>query len=135
MIQSLPDIIAVYRVPCSQLIPNITEKYRAHVPVGVYPLPTEIALCGEASCEAEQEYDNGGYWEKTVLQFRTLEVISTTPPQAFIAKDAQGQAYIIGARERPFPIVEVTHTIDKDTNVYNVKVTFSARKSLVPCSI
>ena len=135
MQQSLPDIIAVYRMPCKELIPNITEKYRAHVPVGIYPLPTAIEICGNSSCEAEQEFENGGYYEKTVLQFNTTEDISQSPPQAFVITDAQGQSYIIGTRELPYPMVEVTKTIDKETNVNTVKVTFTRRKSLVPCVI
>ena len=134
MNQSLPDIVAIYRVPCADLIPNITEKYQAHLLVGIFPIPTPIELCGKSSCEAEQEYDNGGYSEKTVLQFTTTEDISQYPPLAFVVTDAEGQSYIIGAREAPFPIVEITKTIDKEQRVNTVKVTFTRPKSLVPCS-
>lgn len=135
MKQSLPDIVAIYRVPCKDLIPNITEKYLAHLPVGIYALQTPVEHCGNCSCEAEQEYDNGGYVEKTVLQFTTVEDIRQSPPHAFIVKDAQGQTYIIGTKEMPYPMVEITHSIDKETNVKTVKVTFTRRKSLVPCMI
>ena len=135
MNQSLPDIIAVYSVPCESHIPNITEKYRAQLPVGIFPLPTPIELCGKGSCEAEQEYDNGGYSEKTVLQFNTTEELTQNPPLAFVITDAQGQSYIIGTREAPFPIVEISKTIDKEVHVNTVKVTFTRPKSLVPCFI
>jgi len=135
MSQSLPDIVAVYRVPCSALTPNITERYRAHMPVSISQPLSPIELCGKGSCEAEQEYDNGGYSEKTVLQFATTEELSQYPPQAFVIKDAEGQSYIIGTREAPFPIVEITKTIDKDMNVNSVKVTFTRPKSLVPCVV
>ena len=92
-------------------------------------------LCGNSSCEAEQEYDNGGYIEKTVLQFNATEDISQYPPIAFVITDAEGQSYIIGTREAPYPIVEITKSIDKDKHVNTVKVTFTKKKSLVPCMI
>lgn len=135
MKQSLPNIIDIYIVPCASLIPNITEKYRAGLPVAIFPLPTAIEHHGSASCEAEQEYDNGGYSEKTVLQFTTTEDISHYPPLAFVVTDANGQSYIIGTQEAPYPIIEITKTIDKEVNVNNIKVTFTRRKSLVPCVI
>lgn len=135
MKQSLPDIVAVCRVDCSALIPNITERFRAHLPVSVSQPLSAIELCGKGSCEAEQEYDNGGYSEKTVLQFTTTEELSHNPPQAFVIMDAEGQSYIIGTREAPYPMVETTRTIDKDMNVSSVKVTFTRPKSLVPCVI
>lgn len=135
MKQSLPNIVDIYTVPCASLVPNILEKYLSDMPVGIYPLPTAIEHYGNASCEAEQEYDNGGYSEKTVLQFTSTTDIRQYPPLAFVIRDAQGQCFIIGTREAPYPMIEVTKTIDKETNVHAYKVTFTRRKSLVPCVI
>jgi len=135
MKQSLPNIIDIYKVPCASLVPNITEKYRAGLPVAIFPLPSAIEQYGNASCEAEQEYVGGGYSEKTVLQFTTTENISQFPPLAFVVTDAGGQSYIIGTKEAPYPIMEITHTIDKEVHVNTVKVTFTRPKSLVPCLI
>ena len=135
MKQSLPNIIDIYKVPCASLFPNITEKYRAGLPVAIFPLPSPIEQYGNASCDAEQEYVGGGYSEKTVLQFTTTENISQFPPLAFVVTDAGGQSYIIGTKEAPYPIMEITHTIDKEVHVNTVKVTFTRPKSLVPCLI
>ena len=135
MHQSLPYIINIYIVPCASLVPDITEKFRAGLPVVIFPFPTPIEHFTNASCEAEQEYDNGGYSEKSVLQFSTTEDISQYPPLAFVVTDANGQSYIIGTKEAPYPIIEINRTIDKELNVNTVKVTFTRRKSLVPCVI
>ena len=91
MKQSLPNITAIYYVPCASLIPNITEKHRAGLPVAIFPLPSPIEQHGNASCEAEQEYDNGGYSEKTVLQFTTTNELSHYPALAFVTTDASVQ--------------------------------------------
>ena len=135
MTQSLPNIISIYTVPCSGLSPNITEKFLAGLPIGVFPLPTAIEHYGIAKCEAEQEYVNGSYSEKTVLQFTSKQDISQFPAPAFVIKDAQGDTFLIGTREAPFPMVEITETIDKEENIKAYKVTFTRRKSLVPCSV
>ena len=135
MKQSLPGIVSVSRVLCSSLAPNITEQFLSHIPVSLPAQTVRLELCGNASCEAEQEYVNGGYTEKTVLQFHTTEDIDGFPPLAFVVTDAQGQSYVIGTREKPYPMVEVTKVIDKDTDLNSVKVTFTRRKSLVPCVI
>ena len=135
MHQSLPNIAAIYQVFCSYLSPNITERFLSRIPLKMPRQITLIEHCGNASCEAEQEYMSGGYAEKTVLQFDTTEDIRLFPPLAFVITDAQGQSYIIGTKEKPYPMVEVTKIIDKEINLNRVKVTFIRRKSLVPCML
>lgn len=133
--QSLPNIVKVFTIPCASLAPNVVEKYMAGLPVGVYPLPTEVEQYGTGSCEASQDYDEGCYIEKTVLQFSTAEEITNTTPLAFVIMDAQENYFLIGAKEAPFPIIEIAKSISAESNVNNVKVTFTKRKSLIPCSI
>jgi len=135
MKQSLPNIVKIGFVPCNNLSPNILEKFLAGIPVAVFQLPTAIEHYGNAKCEAEQEYVNGAYSEKTVLQFSSTQTIKGFSAVAFVIEDAQGNSFIIGAKEAPFPIVEVTEEMDRETNVKNYKVTFTRRKSLLPCSI
>lgn len=135
MHQSLPNIVSISIVPCAALSPNIMEKFVAGIPIGVFPLPTAIEHYGNATCEAEQEYVNGSYSEKTVLQFTSAEDIKQFPSPAFVITDAQGKSYLIGTKEAPYPIVEVTETIDTETNIKAYKVAFTRRKSLVPCAV
>ena len=133
--QSLPNIIRVFTIPCASLAPNVVEKYMAGLPVGVYPLPTEVEQYGTGSVEAANELDDGTYYEKTVLQFSTAEEIDNRTPMAFVVMDAQGKYFLIGVKEFPFPIVEITKGLSPDANVNDIKVTFSRKKSLIPCSI
>lgn len=135
MHQSLPNIVSISTVPCASLSDNILEKYLAKMPIAVFPLPTAIEHYGNASCEAEQEYVNGSYSEKTVLQFTSAEDIPQFPAPAFVIEDAQGKCYLIGTKEAPFPMVEITNTIDTETNIKAYKVTFTRRKSLIPCAV
>lgn len=135
MKQSLPGIKAISIVPCHLLSPNIVEKYRAGIPVGVFSTSTPIEHYGNASCEAESEYINGGYSEKTVLQFTTTDEILQKPELAFVVTDVHDKSYLIGVKEAPFPMVDITQKIDDDTNINQVKVTFQRQKSLIPCAV
>ena len=133
--QSLPNIVKVFTIPCASLAPNIVEKYMAGLPVGVYPLPTEVEQYGTGSVEAANELDDGTYYEKTTLQFSTAEEIDNRTPMAFVVMDAQEKYFLIGAKEDPYPIVEITKNITSDDNINDIKVTFSRKKSLIPCLI
>lgn len=135
MKQSLPGVKAISYVQCSLLSTNIVEKYRAGVPVGVFTSSTPIEHYGDASCEAESEYTNGGYSEKTVLQFNTTTEIPQKQELAFVVTDVHDKSYLIGCKEAPCPMVEITTKIDDESNIYEVKVTFTREKSLIPCSI
>ena len=133
--QSLPGSKAISFVPCHLLSPDIVEKYRAGIPIGVFSLSTPIEHYGNASCEAESEYNNGTYIENTTLQFTTTDKLQQKPEPAFVVTDVQGQSYLIGCKEAPFPVVDITQKLDEDSNIYQVKVVFSRQKSLIPCAV
>lgn len=135
MRQSLPSIKAIAFLPCSLLSPDILEKYLAGVPIGIFAATTPIEHYGNASCEAVLEYDNGSSMEKATLKFTTTDEIQDAQELAFVLTDVQGRSHIIGHREPPYPMLEIGKVIDKDSNIHEFKVTFSSRKSLIPCAI
>lgn len=133
MRQSLPGIKFIGYLPCSLLPPNILQKSLAGVPVAIYTPPTPIEHYGNAECIAEQEYDHGSYQEKTTLTFTTTDEIPRNRPLTFVATDVEGKSWLIGNREHPYPIIEVKQQKDFEKNVFEVKGTFVAQKSLVFC--
>lgn len=135
MKQSLPGITAISYLPCANLLPNIQEKHRVGIPVAVQALSTPIDDFFSASCETESEYINGGNSETTTLQFRTTDEIHSSRPLAFVVTDANNESFLIGTKEEPYPIVEISELKDAESNIQMVKVTFVRRKSLIPCSM
>lgn len=133
--QSLPSIRKVYMVEAAQLAPNILEKYLAGLSVGVYPLPTEIEQYGTGSCSAEQELDEGSIVESTTLSFNTAEEVTDTIGKAFVVGDNNGKYWLIGQREKPYPVVTVSKSIEDNSTINTVKVTYRRQKSLIPCNI
>lgn len=118
-------------LPCSELPPDILNKYLAGIPIAINASPTPIEIYGDASCEAVSEYDNGSRLEKTTLQFSTADEIPECQDLAFVVKDVQGKEYVIGQKESPFPMVEIDNSINKEENVQVVKVVFIAKKSML----
>ena len=133
--QSLPGIKAITFLPCHLLPPNIVEKFLAGVLIGVFSTSTPIEHYGNASCEAESEYTGGTYYESTTLQFTTTDEIRQSQELAFAVTDVHDKSYLIGCKEAPYPVVDITTKVDDETNISEVKVTFQRQKSLIPCSI
>lgn len=132
---ALPGIKSIGYLPCKNLPPFILQKYLVGIPVGIYAVATPVEFFTNASCEADQDPDNGSTIEKTTLQFSTTQNLPYGIPLAFVVKDVNDRAYVIGFREAPFPVITVNTSITDEKNIYVVKVQFNARKSLVPCSV
>ena len=133
--QSLPGIKAIAFLPCKLLPPNIVEKFLSGVPIGVFSTSTPIEHYGNASCEAESEYTGGTYYESTTLQFTTTDEIQQSQELAFVVTDVNNHTYVIGCKEAPYPVVDITTNLDNDNNISHVKVSFSRKKSLIPFAV
>lgn len=136
--QSLPGIKSIGFVDPEYLQPNVAFKSIAGIPVGVFCIINSISLCGDASCEAVTEYDNNGRSQKTTLKFSTTDVLPTYFKLAFIVADTNGDSYLIGAKENPYPVIKCSKsfgTPSGDPAVYSYEISLSALKSLIPCRI
>ena len=56
MKQSLPNIVAIYTVPCASLVPNIMEKYISGMPVA----SSQYWNCVHGRAPGEAAYDAEG---------------------------------------------------------------------------
>lgn len=77
----------------------------------------------------------GTYYESTTLQFTTTDKIRQMQQLAFVVTDVNNQSYVIGCKEAPYPVVDITTNLDNDNNISHVKVSFSRKKSLIPCVV
>jgi len=134
MKQSLPAIKEIAAVDCSLLPPDLLGKHLAGLPIAVPAPSLAISHLEDAACQAESAYQNGGILEKSTLEFSSTDAFEPTQSQAFLVTDVQENRYLIGTREKPYPLVEVSRKIDKETNIRSFKVTLSTRKSLIPLS-
>lgn len=131
MKQSLPGIVSVSYLPCSKLTPNLMERYLCGIPVSVLSTTIPVSLIGDAECTLDAEFECNSYIEEVNLEFSTTDDIDNTIPIAFVVTDANDASYLIGVKEKPYPQVLIGKTIDIESNIFKVKVTFKAKKSLI----
>lgn len=135
---SLPGIFRIGFLECSKLSPQLAFKSIAGIPIAILTDITDIDFSGTPSCDAVSDYDNNGRIEKTTLKFTTTQKIPENTPLAFVVQCVNGHNYLVGARERPFPIVKITTdtgTASGNVAAYSVVITHSAIKSLLPMDI
>ena len=135
---SLPGIQQVWYILRDYLPDDVVYRSVAGIPITLEVEPDVIIMKGEAVCEVEQSYDNNSYIEKAKLTFLTLDDVPTDQHPAFLFQTIEGDIYIIGAKERPYPTVKITRSTgqpDGDTSVRKYEVSFTAKKELALCSV
>lgn len=138
MLHSLPGITRVAYTQCNLLPPDISLRALAGVPVGVYTTVTDIPLYGEAECELETQFDNNSLVEKVKLTFSTLDDLPLFRQLAFVIFTANGEIFLIGTKELPYPSVKLTRstgTPDGEPSVRKYEVSLTGRKALVLCAV
>ena len=134
--QRLPGIMALGFVRGSNLPRQMMHKSLVGIPIGIMTSVTPINFIGTPTCEATSDYDNGGRIEKTTLKFLTNDTIDLFYGIAFVVKDTNGNAFVIGARENPHPIIK-RNVFSGETAgspaVFSYEVTLYAQRSLIPC--
>lgn len=136
--QRLPGIKTLGYVQGKYLQRQMMQKSLAGLPVAIMTDITPINFVGDPTCEAASDYDNGGRIEKTTLKFITNDMILQYPDIAFVVTDTNGKSFVIGAREKPHPIIKMTISTgepDGAPAVFSYEVTLYAQRSMIPCSI
>ena len=135
---SIPGIMNVYYLRSAYLSCDVTFRAEAGVPVKTQQQPIIVQLKGEAVCEVESQFDNNSQLEKAKLTFITLDDVPLYYHLAFVIQTVQGEYFVIGAREQPYPTVKVTRTTgspDGDAAARKYEVSFTARKALAALSV
>ena len=135
---SLPGITHVWYILRDYLPDDVIYRAVAGIPIALQNQPISISMKGSAICEVEQSFDNNSYIEKTKLAFLSLDDVSTDQHPAFVIQTVNGDRYVIGAKERPFPTVKITRStgqLDGEPSVRKYEVSFTAKKALALCSV
>ena len=135
---SLPGITHVWYILRDYLPDDVVYRAVAGIPISFDGQPTEVNLKGSAICEVEQSFDNNSYIEKTKLAFLSLDDVPVDQHPAFVIQTVNGDRYVIGAKERPYPTVKITRStgqLDGEPAVRKYEVSFTAKKAMALCSV
>ena len=135
---SLPGIAQIGYCLCENIQPNIVLKHSSGLPVGVFTKIVPIRFFGSPSCETTEEYDNNGRKAVTALSFVTNDNIPTYKHLAYVITDASGTSFIIGSRERPYPVINSSTSSGSpsgESKAISYEVRWTAIASPIPCAI
>ena len=135
---SLPGIQHVWYISRDYLPDDVIYRSVVGMSITLLEQPIRINLKGEAICEVEQSIDNNSYIEKVKLTFLTLDDVPLDQYPAFLFQTIDGDIYLIGAKERPYPNVKITRSTgqpDGDASVRKYEVSFTAKKALARCGV
>lgn len=134
--ERLPGIRHIAFVDAEALTPHITLQALAKIPVGIFarlsfvPFDKRTALC-----ETESEFDNNSSLETATLTFTSSETLPTDRRLAFALTCVNGEQWLIGTHEAPYPLVKKEYSSglpDGDTNTTQYTVTYTNKVALVP---
>ena len=134
----MPGIVAVKWIHADELPPHIVDKFIAGLPVALDAAGNELELVEVGSAEGLETVEHNGLTGKATLEFKTLDDVPKEENIVWAAMDADGKWWLIGAREKPYPVVEATRrtgTPGGEPAVTSVKVTRSAKIALIPVDI
>lgn len=134
----LPGVSFVGYLDCEKLTPNLAFRCGAEMPVGVLTAITPIRFVGVPTCESTSQYENNGRLWETTLKFSSNDILPLHLHLGFVVKDASGNTFLIGSRERQYPSVKATKSSGSPSGEpavisYEIKWK-SAVCSLIPCS-
>lgn len=133
--QSLPGIVFIGVVDCAKLQPNLREMSAAGLVVAAHTSITAVPF-DNASCECASEPSHGEPIETATLKFRTTSLLDTDIQMGFVITSVNGDSFLIGAAEPPYPMVSFTRktgTPGGSPAAWEIEVKAVGRRTLLPC--
>ena len=134
--ERLPGIRHIAYVDAEALTPHITLQALAKIPVGIFARLSFVPFNQRtALCETETEFDNNSTLETATLTFASSETLPTNKKLAFALTCVNGETWLIGTHEPPYPFIKKESSSglpDGDANTIQYTVTYTNKVALVP---
>lgn len=132
---TIPGISSVYMIPTEALPAFCEVAAMFNQRVAIFTQLTKIPLAPDATVRAEDESAAEGAARKATLQFKAERVpFSVHDRVAFVIFTADGDQFLLGTKEPPFPKLKITD--DRSTpskGEAGVSVTVEWNGALMPC--
>lgn len=137
-VQKLPGVKNIHYLDCSHILDNVALRGICQMPVPVLTAINAVDVCDEAECECQTERNGRSRFDTATLKFLSAEQLPNSINLGFVVTDVDGNSFLIGAKEPPFPQIKMTIRFglpSGDGAGYFYEVTHVAIKSLIPCTI
>ena len=133
--ERLPGIRHIAYVDAEALTPHITLQALAKIPVGIFARLFPISFDKRSAlCETETEFDNNSSLETATLSFASTEVLPLDRKLCFVITFVNGEQWLLGTHEPPFPFVGKDSNSglpDGDANTIKYTVNYTNKIALV----
>lgn len=136
--QILPGISKIGYIDCRHLAKYVALQHICGMKVSVLTDITFISQFEEASCECQNKLNNGILTSTATLSFRTNKVIPDNGYLAFVVITPQGDAFLVGSKEAPRPVIEYDYSAGMPGSTpagFNYEIKHVAIRSMIPCVI
>ena len=137
-VQILPGIMKIGWVNCDCLPNNIPLSGVSRLPISILSEINYLTFFGNPDCRCVTEKKNNGWSQSATLKFLSCDDIPYESHIAFIVADVNNNWYIIGAKERPYPVVKfekASGAPSGDPAGISYEITHKAIRTLLPCII
>lgn len=134
----LPGIKKIGWVKCEMLPKQLDLSGLSRLPVPLLADINEITFFGTPDCRCVSDIENNGISEAASLKFLSGEDLPFKDHIAFVVTDVNDNSYIIGAFERPFPVIKTERSSGSpsgDPAGIRYEITHKAIRTMVPCLI
>lgn len=134
--QILPGVTAIGWIESRHLQARVNLAAICGMAVPILTDINGINFFDTPTCELARKKEGAATSETAMLKFKTYIRLPNRKKIAFIVTDANGDTYLIGAAEPPFPSVEATRTLGSpsgDPAGIEYEIKHTALRSLIPC--
>lgn len=133
----LPGIKKIWFLNSNDLPEDVLAKSMSGMPVVVKKNLNGVLFCGQPTCEYETKYEEAAFREEVTLEFNSTANLPLSGV-AFVVEDVNDERFLIGTKERPWPVVERTRNFGQptsNTNSFRYVVKTKSLKALIPVFI
>lgn len=137
-IKNKPGISKIWVVDPTELQPNMSEKALAKIPQTLFCEKTPVTLFQQPTYKVERPNLNPLRRGSVTLEFITNSDLTDINYFAFLILDANGDYYLLGSKELPYPKVDITQTGGSggsSSSCFSVKVTHTSLTPLISLNL
>ena len=136
--QILPGVRKIGWVDCNLLPKQITFSGVTRLPLALLAEVTYITFFGSPDCRCITEKENNGWMQTASLKFLSGDEIPFEKHIAFVVADVNDNWFVIGAYERPFPVIKFEKTSGAPGGSpagINYEISHKAIRTMLPCIV
>ena len=134
--QILPGVKSIGWIDCTKLQPHVDLHGICETVIPILTAINVVEFFGKAECDCKTEKQSANRVSTASLTFDCPSLLPIHLHLGFVVTDVNGQTWLIGQAEPPYPKIKVTHYVgypDGEEAGFEYEVTHTSLCSLIEC--